>query len=74
MGRSRWRNGVREWNRRRRGVGGVRGRRREEGRRQECELRKRRNNRPAEGRRVGGGKVSRKRKAHRSLQPSPQNP
>lgn len=47
-------------------VGGAKG---EGGRREEGELRKSRKNGPEEGRRVGGGKVSRKGKAHRSLQP-----
>lgn len=74
MGRSRCRNGVRERNRGRRGGRGVRGRWEEEGRREESELRKSRNNKPEKGRRVGGGKVSRKRKAHRSLLPGPKSP
>lgn len=44
------------------------------GRREESQLRKSRNNKPEEGRRVGGGKVSRKTKAQRSLQPGPKSP
>lgn len=45
-----------------------------EGRRVERQLRKRRNNKPEEGRRVGGGKASRKRRVQRTLQPGPKGP
>lgn len=56
-----------------RGMEGEDGGEEEGRRREERELSKSRNNRPEEGRRVGGGKMSRKRKAHRS-QASLQSP